>query len=358
MTYPMSQLFSPITFQGVTLKNRIAVSPMCQYSSENGYPTDWHLVHLGSYASGGAGLVIMEATAVVPEGRISPLDMGIWEDGQAEALSQIVQFIRGQGSVAGIQLAHAGRKAGTRSPWDSGKGVLTPEEGGWEVVGPSALPFTDGWLVPHELTFQEIQDLKDKWVQAALRAVKAGFEVLEIHAAHGYLLHEFLSPISNHRTDLYGGTLENRMRLLLEITRAIKAAIPQELSLWVRISATDWVEGGWTAEESVELSRHLKEAGVDLVDCSTGGNVMGAKIPVGPGYQVRFAEQIKREVGIPTGAVGMISEPEQAEQILVTGQADMVLLARAFLRDPHWPQRAAKALGLKPDVPKQYGRAW
>ncbi|GEM47563.1 oxidoreductase [Deinococcus cellulosilyticus NBRC 106333 = KACC 11606] len=358
MTYTMSQLFTPITFQGVTLRNRIVVSPMCQYSSENGYPTDWHLVHLGSFARGGAGLVILEATAVTPEGRISPQDMGIWEDGQAEALGKIVHFIKGQGSVAGIQLAHAGRKASTRVPWDQSREVLTPAEGGWEVVGPSAIPFTEGWLVPHALTFEEIQTLKEHWVAAALRAVKAGFEVLEIHAAHGYLLHEFLSPLSNHRTDEYGGSLENRSRLLLEITRSIKAAIPASLSLWVRISATDWTEGGWSIEESVELSKALKEAGVDLIDVSTGGNVPRAQIPVGPGYQVRFAERIKQKAGIATGAVGLITEPHQAEQIVATGQADVALLARAFLRDPHWPQAAAKVLGVKTDVPKQYGRAW
>ncbi|GGJ25221.1 NADH:flavin oxidoreductase/NADH oxidase [Deinococcus roseus] len=354
----MSQLFTPITFRGVTLKNRIVVSPMCQYSSENGYPGDWHLVHLGAFAQGGAALVITEATAVVPEGRISPDDLGIWEDGQAEALSKIVQFIKGQGAVAGIQLAHAGRKASVRSPWDSNRAILTPEEGGWEVVAPSAVPFTEGWLVPHALTLEEIQKLRENWVAAALRSVKAGFEVLEIHAAHGYLFHEFLSPLSNHRTDEYGGSLENRSRLLLEVTRDIREAIPAHLSLWVRISATDWTEGGWTPEESVELSKALKAAGVDLIDTSTGGNVATAKIPVEPGYQVRFAEQIKHEAGIPTGAVGLITEPQQAEQIVVTGQADVVLLARAVLREPHWAQLAAKALGVKPEAPRQYARAW
>ncbi len=349
-------LFESIGLRGVTLRNRIGVSPMCQYSSEDGFANDWHLVHLGRFATGGAGLVISEATAVVPEGRISPQDLGIWDDAHVDGLARITRFLREHGAVAGIQLAHAGRKASTRRPWE-GSGAVPPESGGWEVVAPSAVAFSETYPQPRELTEEGIRGVVDAFRTAAARALEAGFEVAEVHAAHGYLLHQFLSPLSNRRTDRYGGEFENRIRLTLEVVDAVREVWPERLPLFVRISATDWVEGGWTPDESVELARRLKDHGVDLVDCSTGGLVPGAKIPVAPGYQVPFAERIRKEAGIATAAVGLITEPEQADRIVRDGHADMVLLARELLRQPHWPLLAAHRLGVDVDWPPQYARA-
>lgn len=349
-------LFSPLTLRGVTLRNRVAVSPMCQYSSPDGFATDWHLVHLGSRAVGGAGLVFTEATAVSPEGRISPHDLGLWKDEHIDMLRRIATFLQLHGAAAGIQLAHAGRKASTRRPWDGGK-PLGPDEGAWEVVGPSPIPFAPGYPVPRELDAAGLREIVTQFRQAARRAVTAGFDLIEIHAAHGYLLHSFLSPLSNKRTDAYGGSLENRARLLREVVAAVRATVPDRMPLFVRISATDWVPGGWTPDDSVALARLLKADGVDLIDCSSGANTPDAKIPVGPGYQVPFAARVRREAGIPTGAVGMITEPKQADDIIRTGDADMVLLARAMLRDPYWPVHAARELNQPYDWPVQYGRA-
>jgi 2,4-dienoyl-CoA reductase-like NADH-dependent reductase (Old Yellow Enzyme family) len=352
----MSKLFEKLKLRGIEFRNRIWVSPMCQYSSENGMPTDWHLVHLGSRAVGGAGLVIMEATAVSPEGRISPSDAGIWSDEHAEAYRRITKFIREQGAVAGIQIAHAGRKASTAEPWNGGK-IVDEGYGGWETVAPSAEAFAGDYPQPREMTKEDIEQATEDFVAAAKRAVEAGFETIEIHAAHGYLFHEFLSPLSNKRADEYGGSLENRMRFPLEVSRQVRAAVPENLPVFVRISATDWTDGGWDLEQSIEFCRRLKEIGIDLIDVSTGGNVPNAKIPVAPGYQVSFAAEIRRQVGIATAAVGMITEPQQAENILLKGEADAVLLAREFLREPYFPFRAARELGGAVDVPKQYGRA-
>jgi 2,4-dienoyl-CoA reductase-like NADH-dependent reductase (Old Yellow Enzyme family) len=352
-----AHLMTPLEIREIALRNRIAVSPMCQYSSEDGLANDWHLVHLGSRASGGAGLVCMEATAVEARGRISPHDMGIWKDDHIEFLARITRFLRGQGAAAGIQLAHAGRKASTRRPWEGGS-LQLESEGGWQPVAPSAVPFRDGDPAPHALSTGEIHALADSFRAAAGRALRAGFEIVEIHGAHGYLIHEFLSPWSNRRTDEYGGTLDNRLRLALEVTQAVRTVWPERLPLFFRISATDWVPGGWTADDSVELVRRLAPLGVDLVDCSSGGNSADAKIPLGPGYQVPFAERIRRETGMRTGAVGMITTPAQADEIIRGGQADLVLMAREFLRDPYFPLRAAKALGEKAVTPVQYGRAF
>jgi 2,4-dienoyl-CoA reductase-like NADH-dependent reductase (Old Yellow Enzyme family) len=353
----MPHLFESLTLRKVTLQNRIAVSPMCEYSSENGFANDWHFVHLGSRAVGGAGLVLTEATAVVPEGRISPQDLGIWSDDHIEPLTRITHFIRKQGSVAGIQLAHAGRKASTYRPWD-GRGAVTEAQGGWhQVVAPSALRFAEGYAVPKALTEDEIQGVVTAFAEAARRAGDAGFCVVEIHAAHGYLLHEFLSPFSNHRQDRYGGSLENRTRLAREVVSAVRSVWPERLPLFVRISATDWEAGGWDLEQSVELARQLKSLGVDLIDCSSGGNLPQAKIPVGPGYQTAFAERIRRDAGVATGAIGLITSPVQADHIIRNGQADLVLLAREFLRDPYWPLRAARELGQAVPWPAQYLRA-
>ena len=353
----MPQLFDSLTLRDVTLRNRIAVSPMCQYSSENGFANDWHFVHLGGRAVGGAGLVFTEATAVIREGRISPQDLGIWSEDHIEPLTRITHFIREQGSVAGIQLAHAGRKASTYRPWD-GRGAIPEAQGGWhEVVAPSALRFAEGYPLPEALTEDQIQGVVAAFAAAARRACDAGFAVVEIHAAHGYLLHEFLSPFSNHREDRYGGSFENRTRLLREVASAVRRAWPDRLPLFVRISATDWEAGGWDLEQSVELARQLKSLGVDLIDCSSGGNLPQAKIPVGPGYQTPFAERIRREVAIPTGALGLITSPVQADHIIRTDQADLVLLAREFLRDPYWPLRAARELGHALPWPVQYLRA-
>jgi 2,4-dienoyl-CoA reductase-like NADH-dependent reductase (Old Yellow Enzyme family) len=352
----MSRLFSSLKLREITFRNRIFVSPMCQYSSVEGLPTNWHLVHLGSRAVGGAGLVMVEATAVSPEGRISPDDSGIWSDAHVSAFAPIAGFVREQGAVAGIQLAHAGRKASTDRPWTGG-GPLGPEKRGWQPVAPSPLPFAPGHPVPREVTLADMNTIRTQFVDAARRAKTAGFQVIEIHMAHGYLLHEFLSPLSNRRMDEFGGTLENRIRFPLSVARAVREVWPGNLPLFVRISATDWVEGGWDLEQSVVLARELREAGVDLVDCSSGGTVPDAKVPLAPGYQVPFAAAIRERSGVATGAVGMITEPAQAEAIVAGGQADLVLLAREMLRDPYWPLHAARALGADVRWPDQYLRA-
>jgi 2,4-dienoyl-CoA reductase-like NADH-dependent reductase (Old Yellow Enzyme family) len=350
-------LFDSFQLRTVTFRNRIAVSPMCQYSSTDGFADDWHLVHLGSRAVGGAGLVFTEATAVTADGRISPGDLGIWKDEHIEPLARCARFIAARGAFPGIQLAHAGRKASTDVPWQGGE-ALSGEQGGWRPIwAPSPIPFDPGSPVPEPLGLDQIHGVVTAFAAGARRAHAAGFRVLEIHAAHGYLLHEFLSPLSNQRTDAYGGSLENRMRIVCEVVRAIRGVWPEELPLFIRISATDWVEGGWDADQSVELARAVKPLGVDLVDCSSGGTARGAKIPVAPGYQVPFAERIRREAGIATGAVGMITDPEQANEIIARGKADIVLLARQMLRDPYWPQHAARVLGGSADWPVQYARA-
>lgn len=353
----MPHLFDPISIRDRTLPNRIVVSPMCEYSSTNGFANDWHLVHLGSRAVGGAGLVLTEATAVTPEGRISPEDLGIWSDDHVEFLGRVTRFVHSQGSIAGVQLAHAGRKASTYRPWD-GSGAVPKESGGWDnVLAPSAIPFADNYPMPQALNHEGIQRVVRAFVEAAGRALNAGFRVIEIHAAHGYLLSEFLSPLANRRTDEYGGSFENRIRLLLEVVRAVRGTWPERAPLFVRISATDWVEGGWTLDDSVDLAKHLKKSGVDLMDCSSGGNVPPSEIPVGPGYQTPFAERIRREASILTGAVGMITAPAQADQIIRTGQADVAIIAREFLRDPYWPLSAGRELGYPISWPVQYIRS-
>lgn len=351
-------LFEPFAMRGVRLPNRIVVSPMCEYSATDGMANDWHLVHLGSRAVGGAGLVMTEATAVTPEGRITYGDLGLWRDEQIEPLRRVVKFVKSQGSVAGIQLAHAGRKASTDLPWLGGAAIAPGQPNGWQVVAPSAIPFHDGDPVPHELTADDIRVIVEAFRAAARRALAAGFEVIEVHAAHGYLLHEFLSPLTNQRADEYGGSLENRARAVREVVRAVREEMPERLPLWLRISASDWVEGGWGIDESVELARMVKPLGVDLIDTSSGGNLPYAKIPLGPGYQAPFAARIRKETEMATGAVGMITTAEQAEAILESGQADVVLLAREFLRDAYFPLRAAQSLGVTPAVPKQYLRAF
>jgi len=356
----MAHLFDPLTIKSITLRNRIGVSPMCMYSSEDGVANDWHLVHLGARAAGGAALVIAEATAVSPEGRISPGDAGIWAEKHVEPIARINRFIKSQGAVPGIQLAHAGRKASAARPWEGG-GHLPDNQGGWPTVAPSAVAFGgDLTKVPHELTAAEIAKIYEDFVAAAKRAFSAGCEWVELHGAHGYLAHEFLSPISNRRTDRYGGSFENRIRFVLELTRAVRGAWPERLPFTVRLSCSDWIDGGWTIEESVDLAKRLKSEGVDLVDCSSGGSAENARIPVGAGYQVPFSARIRREAGMATATVGMITDPMQADQIVRNGEADLVLMAREFLRDPNWPLRAAKALHVKPQpaAPKQYGRAW
>ncbi len=352
----MSVLFSQLKLRGVTFRNRVFVSPMCQYSSTGGQVGDWHLVHLGSRAVGGAGLVLTEATAVSPEGRISPDDAGIWSDELAERFAPIAAFVRSQGAVAGVQLAHAGRKASTAAPWLGG-GPVEAADGGWQPIAPSAEPFAAGHPTPRAMTEADLAAVREQFVAAARRAAGAGFQVVELHVAHGYLLHQFLSPLSNRRDDGYGGTLEGRMRFPLEVAAAVRAAWPEELPLFVRVSATDWVEGGWGPDDTVAFARRLKEAGVDLVDCSSGGLVPNAQVPVGPGYQTPFAARVRREAGIASAAVGMITEPFQAEQLVANGEADAVLLARALLRDPYWPLHAAHALGAEGAWPKQYLRA-
>ena len=350
-------LFEPFPQRSLVLRNRIAVSPMCQYSLPDGVPGDWHLAHLGSRAVGGASLVITEAAAVSAEGRISPADAGLWNDAQAQAWSRITAFIRAQGAAAGTQLAHAGRKASTAEPWNGGAAVAVGD-GGWIPLAPSALAFNAEYPFPEALDEAGIAKVIADFRAAAVRSLEAGFELIELHAAHGYLLHQFLSPLSNLRTDRWGGSFDNRVRLVREVVAAVREVWPEQLPVWLRISATDWAEGGWDIEQSIELARGVRELGVDLIDVSSGGLVPGVKIPVGPGYQVDFAARIRKEAGIATGAVGMITEPQQAEDIIVNGQADMVLLAREELRDPYWPRRAAKALGVEIEVPLQYQRAW
>jgi 2,4-dienoyl-CoA reductase-like NADH-dependent reductase (Old Yellow Enzyme family) len=351
-------LFAPLTIRSITLRNRIGVSPMCQYSSEDGVATDWHFVHLGSRAVGGAGLVIAEATAVSPEGRISPGDAGIWADKHIEPIARINRFIKQHGAVPGIQIAHAGRKASDPRPWEDGV-QLADNEGGWPTVAPSAIAFGgDLPKVPRAMTEADIAKVQNDFVAAAKRSLTAGNEWLELHFAHGYLAHEFLSPLSNHRTDRYGGSFENRIRFAVETTHAVRAVWPEKFPFTVRLSCSDWMPGGWDIEQSVELARRLKTEGVDLIDCSSGGAVPDAKIAVAPGYQVPFAERIRREANIATAAVGFITEPKQADDIIRNGQADLVLLARELLRDPYWPAHAAKALGEKLPPPVQYARAW
>lgn len=349
-------LFAPIQIGDLHIKNRLTVSPMCMYSSEDGFSNNWHLVHLGSRAVGGAGLILTEAASISPEGRITPKDLGIWKDEHIEGLAEIVDFVEAQGTQIGIQLAHAGRKASCAPPWEGGNRVQ-PANGGWETVAPSAVPFNENDPAPIELDKKGINKVISDFKEAAERSYKAGFKVVEIHAAHGYLLHEFLSPLSNKRTDEYGGSFENRSRLVLEVTKEIRKVWPKELPLFVRISATDWADGGWNIEESVKLSKLLKEEGVDLIDCSSGGLIPDAVIPAEKGYQVGFAERIKREANILTGAVGLIVEPQQAEEILENKKADLILMAREFLRTPFFPLEAAKELKIDLEWPNQYKRA-
>lgn len=352
----MSLLFEPIKIRSIELKNRIVVSPMCQYSSEDGFANDWHLVHLGSRAVGGAGLIIAEATAVSPEGRITPNDLGIWKDEHIDFLKRITSFIEKNNSVPGIQLAHAGRKASHHVPW-KGSAVLKDDEGAWQTLAPSAIGYKQTDPVPKEVSVEEIKKLITDFTNAAKRALQAGFKVIEIHAAHGYLVNEFLSPLSNTRNDEYGGSFEKRIKVLVEIVEEIRKVWPEMYPLLVRISATDWVEGGWTDDDSVRLTEILKNKGVDAIDCSSGGNISSQKITVSPLYQVPFAEKIKKETGIVTGTVGLITTPEQAEEILTKQQADLILLARQFLRDPYFPLHAAKQLNVDVPWPDQYDRA-
>jgi 2,4-dienoyl-CoA reductase-like NADH-dependent reductase (Old Yellow Enzyme family) len=350
-------LFAPLALRSVTLRNRLGASPMCQYSAVDGRANDWHLVHLGGFATGGAGLVLAEATAVEPRGRISAGDLGLWEDGQVEPLARVARFVQSQGAVPGIQLAHAGRKASVRPPWIEGGAPLLPEAGGWQPAGPSEIAFGPGHALPAALSAAEVAALPGLFAAAAGRARAAGCRAVEVHAAHGYLLHQFLSPLSNRRDDGYGGSFEHRTRPVREVVAAVRRAWPEQLPLLVRLSATDWAPGGWTPEETVELCHALKSLGVDLVDCSSGGLVPDAKVPAGPGYQVPFAAQVRREAGVATAAVGLITSPEQAETIVASGQADVVLLGRELLRDPRFPLRAATALGVPGPWPVQYLRA-
>jgi 2,4-dienoyl-CoA reductase-like NADH-dependent reductase (Old Yellow Enzyme family) len=353
----MAHLFEPLRLREAELQNRILVSPMCQYSSRDGLANDWHFVHLGSRAVGRAAAVLTEASAVTADGRISPDDLGIWDDIHIEPLRRIFSFIAQQGSVPGMQLAHAGRKASTSAPWKGGK-PLSPEQGGWSpIFGPSALPFADGYQMPRELTKAEIASVVQAFARSAQRAAAAGARIIEIHGAHGYLLHSFMSPLSNRRTDEYGGPFPNRIRIVCEVVDAVRKVWPDKYPVLLRISATDWVDGGWTVEDSIALARIVQGHGVDLVDCSSGGNIAAARIPVGPGYQVEFAERVRREAGVLTAAVGMITDPAQADQIVRSGQADVVVLARQFLREPYWPLLAARALGHDMAWPPQYERA-
>ncbi|HTN75625.1 MAG TPA: NADH:flavin oxidoreductase/NADH oxidase [Pirellulaceae bacterium] len=354
---PEVDLLAPLTMRGVTLRNRIVVSPMCQYCAVDGVPDDWHLVHLGSRAVGGAGLIFTEATAVAPEGRISPGDTGIWNDEQAQAFSRIAAFIHRMGGVAGMQIAHAGRKASCQSPWLGGARLKTEAEGGWQTIAPSAIPFHDDDPLPHALTIPEIEAVQAAFVAAAQRALGAGFRVLELHAAHGYLMHEFLSPLSNQRTDKYGGSLENRLRLVLETAAAVRAIMPSETVLMVRISATDWVEGGWDLEQSIVLAQALRKLGVDLIDCSSGAIVPKATIPVAKNFQVPFAEAIRQRAEIMTGAVGLITDAQQANEIITSGAADLVFVGREMLREPYWALKTEAALNEEPTWPTPYGYA-
>lgn len=353
----MPSLFDPLTLRSVTLRNRIGMSPMCQYSATGGLANAWHVVHYGSRAVGGVGLVMVEATAVTPQGRISPFDLGLWNDTHIEPLARIVRVVEEHGAVPGVQLAHAGRKASTRRPWEGGD-TAPANEGGWtDVVAPSALPFADGHLMPQALDESGIAAVVRAFADAARRARTAGMRVIELHAAHGYLLHQFLSPLSNRRTDRYGGTFENRTRLVREVVQAVRAVWPDKLPLFVRISATDWTEGGWDISQTVELARLLKDEGVDVMDCSSGGNVAGARIPLGPGYQVPFADQVRRDASLATAAVGLITDAAQADAIIREGKADLILLARELLRDPYFTLRAAQQLGASGPWPAQYLRA-
>jgi 2,4-dienoyl-CoA reductase-like NADH-dependent reductase (Old Yellow Enzyme family) len=357
MPVPEAGLLDALTIRGVTFRNRIVVSPMCQYCAADGMADDWHLVHLGSRAAGGAGLVFVEATAVTAQGRITPGDMGIWEDRHIEPLARVAAFVQRMGAIAGIQLAHAGRKASCVPPFRGGTRMKTAEEGGWLVVAPSAIPFRQDDPLPIALDEAGIHGVIEAFAAAARRAIRAGFQVLEIHSAHGYLLHSFLSPLSNQRTDRYGGCLENRMRLLLEVAAALRDAMPAGMPLFVRISSTDWAEGGWDLPQSIALARALKPLGVDLLDCSSGALLPGVKIPLAPGFQVPFAAAIRMETGIRTGAVGLITEPLQANAIVQSGQADLVFLAREMLREPYWALKAEQTLGSDPNWPLQYGYA-
>jgi len=351
----MSKLFSPLKIRDVEFKNRIAVSPMCQYSAVEGFPTQWHTVHLGTRAVGGAGLVFQEATSVTPDARISFGDLGLWNDEQTYVYKKITNFITSQNCVPGIQLAHAGRKASAHLGWEP-EGSTNAENGGWKSFAPSAVAFSEKYTVPSEMNSDDIKKAVDDFRLAALRSILAGFKVIELHFAHGYLVHEFLSPLSNFRKDIYGGSFENRCRLALDITKIVRDVIPEGVPLFVRISSTDWTDGGWNIDDSVAFAKLLKDCGVDLIDCSSGGNVSGAKIPVAPGYQVPFASKIKRDSDILTGAVGLITKPEQAEEILNDNHADLILLGRELLRNPYWPQYAAKKLNADIDIPKQYLR--
>jgi len=353
----MTHLFEPLTLRGVTLRNRIGISPMCQYSSVDGFPNDWHLAHLGARAAGGAGLVLTEATAVEARGRISPEDAGIWSDDHIEPWARIARFIKSQGAVPGMQLAHAGRKASTAAPWNGGNGIADVD-GGWEPVAPSAVAFNPDYRLPHALTTGEIKDIQRAFADAAVRATSAGFEWIELHAAHGYLAHSFLSPLANQRTDDYGGSFDNRVRFLIETAREVRRVLPASTPLTVRISTSDWAENAWDIDQSVELAKRLKSEGVDLIDCSSGGIAPGIKIPIGPGYQVPFAELIRERAAIATAAVGLITDAQQANAIVESGQADLILIARQSLRDPNWPIHVAQELGHTIEPPKQYERAF
>ena len=354
----MTALFDPLTIRGVTLRNRIGVSPMCQYSYREGFSNDWQLVHLGARAAGGVGLIITEASAVEARGRITPYDIGLWSDAHIDPLVRVTRFIKEQGAVAGIQIAHAGRKACTDRPWNGGKPILPGDPRFWQAAGSSPLPFAEGHQTPQELSKAGIREVQDAFRAAAVRALAAGFEWLEIHGAHGYLIHSFYSPLSNHRTDEYGGSFENRIRFLLETVRAVRPVWPERLPLTVRISGTDWVEGGWVVEEAVQLSRRLKQEGVDLIDCSGGGNVADARVPVGASYQVPISEAVRKGADILTATVGLITEPMQADEIIRNHRADVVLLGRQMLRDPHWALHAAQSLKQPAPVPVQYLRAF
>ena len=354
----MTTLFDSFTIKSITLRNRIGVSPMCQYSYTDGFSNDWQVVHLGARAAGGAGLVISEATAVEARGRITPYDVGIWSDAQVEPLMRVTRFIKSHGAVAGIQIAHAGRKACTDAPWKGGKPIPVSDPLWYASVGASPIPFAEGHQTPQELSLEEIKEIQTAFVHATERACAAGFEWLELHAAHGYLLQSFCSPLSNTRTDAYGGSFENRIRFLMETLTAVQQVWPDDLPLTVRISGTEWVEGGWNVEDSVALARLLKEAGVDLVDCSSGGNLARAEIPFGPGYQVPLAQAVREGAGIATAAVGLITEAQQADEIIRGERADLVLLGREMLRDPYWALHAAKLLGVDASVPPQYARAF
>lgn len=354
----MPGLFEPLTIQGTTLRNRIGVSPMCMYSYIDGFSNDWQVVHLGARAAGGAGLILTEATAVDPRGRITPYDVGIWSDAHVDPLARVTRVIKSSGAVAGIQLAHAGRKAGSRRPWEIGQPSRSDELPGWQGIAPSPIAFNEEYLVPHEMSVKEIKEVQDAFCAGAKRALAAGFEWLEIHSAHGYLLHSFYSPLSNQRADAYGGSFENRIRFLLETVRAVRSVCPAHIPLTVRISGTDWHEGGWVVDESVELARTLKKEGVDLIDCSSGGGVAHANVPVGPGYQVPISEAVRNGAGILTAAVGMVTAPSHADEIIRNGRADLVLLGREMLRDPYWALHAAQILKQPNPIPVQYHRAF